>query len=87
MKIQKFSPDGEGIIYIRGVVRMLTMGLQNSVVTIWAVTDPGSQFNMMFAVKEDGDKLTKEDTDNYLESFINADACWHLIALKQKLES
>lgn len=87
MRITKHPIDEEGLIHIPHCVRLLTMGLQENVVTIWAVTDDTQGMYMSFAVKEDGAVMTPGDCKRYITSFISGTGpgVWHLIADEQKV--
>lgn len=80
MKITKHQVDQEGLIHIQNAVRLLTMGIQNNIVTIWAVTDPMKiqGIVMTFHVKNDEDQATVADCNSYITSFINEVGVWHL---------
>lgn len=78
MKIRKFQPDEEGIIYIPNCKQLLTMGLQENVVTIWGAIGQSGGINMTFVVREDGDDITEGDLKHYVNSFINSDVILHL---------
>lgn len=88
MKITKHEVDEEGLIRISNVIRLLTMGIRNNVVTIWAVTDPvGKQgLYMGFVVKNDDETVNVTDCQNYITSFINTDGVWHLFSEDQKIQ-
>lgn len=89
MKITKHQANDKGIIRINNVVRLLTMGLQDNVPTIWAVTDPlnMSGMPMSFMVKNDGDQMTIGDCNRYITSFISNEGkgVFHLIGEEQKI--
>ncbi len=86
MKIVKFQPDEEGMIYIKNCVRLLTMGLQKNIVTIWAVTDATAQsIPMVFSVKGDGEQVTATDCNHYVNSFINDQVILHLFGEEPKI--
>lgn len=84
MKIVKFQPDQENIIRINNCVRLLTMGLQENIVTIWAVVDPlktgPSIIDMTFVVRGDGATINIKDSNDYINSFINDQVILHLFA-------
>lgn len=86
MVITKHQPDEEGLIHIYDCIRLLTMGLQNNIVTIWAVTDPVMKLgeNINFVVKKDGDSMTVDNCSHYITSFINEQTIWHLIGEEPK---
>jgi hypothetical protein len=91
MKITKAQPDKNGVITIINVVRLLTMGLQNNVVTIWAVTDslgtPGVERLpiMRFHVKKGDAPVTPTDCKHYVTSFINEKSVFHLFGEEMKV--
>lgn len=87
MKITKHQPNDKGIIRIPDCIRLLTMGLQENIVTIWAVTDPVTKrgITMTFLVKHDGDPMTVGDCTHYINSFINDQGVWHLIGEEPKI--
>lgn len=89
MTITKHQADAKGSIHIYNCVRLLTMGLQENVVTIWAVTDPlnKSGLNLHFMVKKDGDMMTAGDCQRYVTSFISneGEGVWHLVGEEQKI--
>lgn len=89
MKITKHQADPEGLIHIYRCIRLLTMGLQNNIVTIWAVTDDKQGIAMHFAVKNDGDWMSADDCANYITSFISneGEGVWHLIGEPGKVET
>lgn len=62
------------------------MGLQNNVVTLWAVTDEKEGIDLKFSVRFDGDSVTKLDCDNYVTSFINDFGIWHLFGEKPAMK-
>lgn len=83
MKITKFQPDEENNIYIKNCVRLLTMGLQKNIVTIWAVIDSSARsVPMQFSVKADGETVTESDCNHYLNSFINDQVILHLFGVE-----
>lgn len=92
MKITKHQPDQEGIIRIRNAVTLVTMGLLNDVVTIWAITDPlGASglpaIPLVFVVKKDGDSVTPREIamNLYVTSFINDSGVRHLYREETKI--
>ena len=80
MKISKHQVDQEGLIHIPNCVSLLTMGIRENIVTIWAVTDPQHKegTSMTFVVKQDGDSATVDNCKDYITSFINDQGVWHL---------
>lgn len=90
MRITQHQVDKNGDIIITNVVRLLTMGIQKNVVTVWAVTDPLNTGSapvlprMKFKVRKDNDALTKNDLGAYITSFINDDGIWHLFGVPQE---
>lgn len=88
MRITKHLADKQGLITIRNVGRLLTMGLQENVVTLWAETDPLAGAGlpiMVFKVHQDGDSPKPEPEERYITSFINDKSCQHLYAVAQKI--
>ena len=91
MKITKHSADKYGIIIIKNVTRLLTMGIHKNIVTIWAVTDDSPVPNgstlpfMKFVVRLDGDLVTSKNCQEYITSFINDEGIWHLFQEQNKI--
>lgn len=84
MKITRFQPDGNGKIHMENVGKLLTMGLQNDVVTLWASIGESGGIPMNFIVHEDGDDILPEDEQRYITSFINDHLIVHLFSLPQE---
>lgn len=86
MLITRHQVDEEGNIYIQNVVRLLTMGIKDNVVTIWAVTDPltDTGIPMSFFVRVDDESVDLSE-GKYITSFINEDGTWHLFSQPPKI--
>src|SRR5437588_12704443 len=87
MRITKHEADKSGNIRIDNAVMLLTMGIRNNIVTIWAATDPlGASglptIPLSFIVKKDGDEVSQSQVvaKRYITSFINDKGVWHLFA-------
>lgn len=82
MKISKHQADPEGLIHIEHCIRLLTMGIQNNLPTIWAVTDPIMQHgtSLTYVVKSDDASVNVADCKSYITSFINDTGVWHMFA-------
>lgn len=89
MKITKHQPGEDGRIIVNHSVRLITMGLQNNIVTVWSLTDTvGKQgIPLRFHVKKDGDPVTIQEAQRYITSFISneGDGVFHLFGEESKI--
>jgi hypothetical protein len=88
MKITKHQPNNQGRISVIHSVKLLTLGLQKDIPTIWAVTDPlgaqGEPINLI--IHKDGDTITLPETAFYMVSLISDTSIFHIFRVEQKIQ-
>lgn len=61
--------DGQMEIHCHNIVRILSFGIKNGVVLLWAITDPLGAYGLptsKFCVKQTNDNLTDKDVMLYV---------------------
>lgn len=76
MILSKFDCDHEGNIQAKNIVRILSFGIKNGVVSLWAITDPLGAIGLpvaTFHVKQTDDSVTQEEVTTYVTTLHEKD--------------